>query len=512
MINREAGDNSNSQKTTRRAFLKAVGASSAGLALLGLWGCDSASPLRAAALNARPGQAWTFRSRSDLGPPSVEVTASKRGTASGYVFAASKNGPGEEYPAQDGLMILDNDGQPVWLRPVRSEAEDAMDFKVQRYRGEPVLTWWEGRHNGWGSGEYVIFDSSYCEVARFRAGNGYDGDHHEFLITPEDTALITIYHEVPMDLSSVNGPKDGAVMDGILQEIDIETGEVLFEWHSLDHVGPEESSYQASPDLKAPFDYFHINSIDVTSDDSLLVSARRTSAVYKVDRRTGEVLWRLGGKSSDFEMGEGTRFAYQHDARLHPDGTVTVFDNRGAMMNEQSRAIRLELDEVAMTSTLVREYTHQDEPFAIYQGNVQTLPGGNVFVGWGSAPYLSEFDSDEESLFDARFPPEVESYRAFRFPWSGQPDEDPALAAEPGSDDKVTLYASWNGATEVATWEVLAGPAPDQLELVGSAPRKGFETSITAVVTEPYVGVRAKDESGRVLGAAKPVRTGDTSP
>ena len=74
-------------------------------------------------------------------------------------------------------------------------------------------------------------------------------------------------------------------------------------------------------------------------------------------------------------------------------------------------------------------------------------------------------------LFDARFPPEVESYRAFRFPWSGQPDEDPALAAEPGPDDEVTLYASWNGATEVATWEVLAGPAPEELKSVGFAPR-----------------------------------------
>lgn len=210
-------------------------------------------------------------------------------------------------------------------------------------------------------------------------------------------------------------------------------------------------------------------------------------------------------------MGEGARFAYQHDARWHPDGTVTIFDNRGEKMGEQSRGIRLELDEEAMTAALAREYTHRDEPFAIYQGNVQTLPNGNVFVGWGSAPYLSEFDRDGEPLFDARFPDEVESYRAFRSPWSGRPDEDPALVAEPGPEDKVTLYVSWNGATEVATWEVLAGPAPDGLEAVGSVSRKGFETSIKADITEPYVGVRAKDGSGRVLGASKPVKTADAS-
>jgi Arylsulfotransferase (ASST) len=218
-----------------------MGVGGACLALLGLRSCFQAPRIRAIASPVQPGKAWTFRSRPDLRPPSVEVTKRARNTAPGYLFAASKNGPGEEYPAQDGPMILDNDGQPVWLCPVRGEEKDAMDFKVQRYRGEPVLTWWEGVHTGYGQGEYQILDNSYREVARVRAGNGYDGDHHEFLITPEDTALFTIYHKMPMDLSSVGGPKEGTVLDGIVQEVDIETGEVLFEWHSLEHVGIEES-------------------------------------------------------------------------------------------------------------------------------------------------------------------------------------------------------------------------------------------------------------------------------
>ena len=477
-----------------------MGVGGACLALLGLRSCFQAPQIRAAASSVRLGQAWTFRSRPDLRPPSVEVTERARGTAPGYLFAASKNGPGEEYPAQDGPMILDNDGQPVWLCPVRGEEKDAMDFKVQRYRGEPVLTWWEGVHTGYGLGEYLILDSSYQEVDRVRAGHGYDGDHHEFLITPEDTALFTIYHKAPMDLSSVGGPEDGTVLDGIVQEVDIETGEVLFEWHSLEHVGLDESELR--------YDYFHVNAIDVDHDSNLLISSRNTSAVYKVDRRTGKILWRLGGKSSDFEMGEGARFAYQHDVRRCPNGTVTMFDNRDKKMNEQSRGITLKLDEDAMTAELLREYTLPEKPFAIFQGSVQTLPDGNVFVGWGSAPYLSEFGRDGELLFDARFPPEVESYRAFRFPWSGQPDVDPALAAEPGPDDEVTLYASWNGATEVATWEVLAGPAPEELKSVGSAPRKGFETVIRVSTGEPYLGVRAKDHLGRALGSTRAIKRG----
>jgi hypothetical protein len=152
-----------------------------------------------------------------------------------------------------------------------------------------------------------IFDDAYREISRVRAGNGYRGDLHEFLITPQDTALLTAYAEVPADLSPVGGGKYGAVWDGIAQGVDIETGEVHFEWHSLDHVGVEEFYVAPLEDPAYIYDYFHINSIDVDYDGDLLISARNTWTVYKVDRATGEVVWRLGGKESDFEMGEGTR-------------------------------------------------------------------------------------------------------------------------------------------------------------------------------------------------------------
>jgi hypothetical protein len=434
----------------------------------------------------------------------IEVTARAHdNTAPGYIFVAPKNGPEESGPGQDGCMILDEDGQPVWFRPLQREEWDVMDLKVQTYRGEPVLTWWEGFHTGYGQGEYVIADASYREIRRVRAGNGYIGDHHEFLISPQDTALLTIYSPVRVDLSSLGGSKDGVVLEGIAQEVAIETGEVLFEWHSLEHVGLEESYYQPSRDQKSPFDYFHINSIDVDHDNNLLISARRTSTVYKIDRESGEVIWRLGGKKSDFEMGSGIRRAYQHDARRQPNGTITIFDNGAWKVDDQSYGLVLELDEDEMRATRVRRYAHPDKVLSETQGNVQVLPNGNVFIGWGSEPVLSEFASDGELLFNASFPPEAESYRAFRFPWSGQPDDDPAVVAEPGADDKVTLYVSWNGATEVATWQVLAGSNPEELQMVASVPRKGFETVITVETTEAYVGVRAKNDSGRVLGTSR---------
>jgi hypothetical protein len=317
--------------------------------------------------------------------------------------------------------------------------------------------------------------------------------------------LITIYSKVQRDLSGVGGPVDGVVLDGIVQEIDIETGEVLFEWHSLDHIGLEESLYEPPPDLKAAFDYFHINSIDPIPGGCLLISARRTCAVYKVDRKTGEVVWRLGGEQSDFEMGYGTRTDWQHDARRHPDGTITIFDNGGVQKDIQSRGIVVEVDEDDMIATLAGEYTHPDKILAATQGNLQVLPNGNVFVGWGSEPFYSEFGPDGKLLYDASFPTQVESYRAFRFPWKGLPEDRPAVVAEAGPEDRVTIYVSWNGATEVDTWQVLSGGDPDKLEPAGSAARKGFETAVTLYTSEPYVAVEAKDGSGRVLSTSEAV-------
>src|SRR5215218_2454736 len=308
------GNRGLSMEITRREFLGAA-AGTVWFALAGTLGCEAIELTRASASPARAGQAWSFRSRPDLKPPVLEVTTQAHDTAAGYVFCAPKNGPEEAGPGQDGCLILDDSGQPVWFRPVGREAMDAMDFKLQSYRGREVLTWWEGEHTGFGKGEYVIADSSYREVARVRAGNGYNGDHHEFLITSEDTALFTIYHKVSMDLSEMGGEAEAMVLDGIAQEVDIESGEVLFEWHSLAHVGLDES-------YTKPYDYFHINSIDVYDEDHLLISSRTTWTVYKIDRNSGEIVWRLDGKS-DFDMGQGTRTDYQHDARSHPDGIIT---------------------------------------------------------------------------------------------------------------------------------------------------------------------------------------------
>ena len=490
-------------KITRRGFLGAAAAGGVWVVLGGAPGCGPSPRARAIAAPARGERPWAFRARPDLSPPVVEVTEKANDTAPGYIFVAPQEGD----TGQGGSMILDNRGQVVWFRPLPGKYGRVMSLEVQSYRGKPVLTWVDT------SGEYVILDGSYREIAHFTAANGYRGDHHEFLISPQDTALITIYDAVPWDLSPVGGRKNGVVVQGIVQELDIESGKVLFEWHSLDHVDIKESYGKPGEDADYPgLDYFHINSIDVDHDDNLLVCARKTFAVYKIDRKSGEVIWRLGGKRSDFEMGDGARFAYQHDARRQKDGTITIFDNGTTVFHnnvpeaiEESRGIVLELEQ-KMKATLVREYTHPDKQYAHASGNVQVLPNSNVFIGWGRALHFSEFTKDGELLFDARLPEGNRSYRYFRFPWSAHPSERPVAVVERASEDEVRIYASWNGATEVATWEVIAGPRPDKLQVQGSVPRNGFETAMLVRTAEPYVAVRSKDRSGRLLGTTESIK------
>jgi hypothetical protein len=482
-------------RITRRRFLVAAGAivvgglAAASLDLLGTL-TRVARPTPSAAPTPEPHR--VYFSRPDLAPPIIESTASGVAPAPGFIFLTPSNGTGH-----DGPTIVDDAGELVWMRPGTGKA--MTDLRVSSYRGEPVLTWWEGTNNGGiGSGEHVVIDGSYRELTRIQAVNGRQADLHELQLTPAGTALFFA------DTGTAPAPAAGAtpgyaqVMDCEVQEIDLATGSLVFEWHAADHIALDESVVGAPTGANAVYDYVHANSIDVDTDGNLIVSARNTSAIYKIDRRSGAIRWRLGGKRSDFAMGPGTAFAFQHDARRQPDGTLTLFDD-GAGPGP-SRAIVLRLDETAMTATLVREYTQPQKLFATSQGNMQVLPDGHVFVGWGSLPHFSEFGADGTLLLNATFTAS-QSYRDYRFPWVGRPTDTPTVSLQ-NHAGQLTLYASWNGATEVAAWDVLAGAGAAALSKVASAPRSGFETSISLTTKEQFVAVRALDASGNMLGTS----------
>ena len=478
---------------TRRQLLARAGAGAAGLALAGSLGELIAGALASSPRLAPPAPP-SWRSRPDLRIPALTVTRHEAGASQEPIFIAPYNAP----DAQAGAVIVDHRGEPIWENPLAGKV--TTDFRVQSYRASPVLTWWEGEIElGHGVGEYVIADSAYNTVRRVQAAHGLRGDLHEFVITPRDTALLTSYVVTTADLSSVGGSRHGSIQDALFQEIELASGRVLLEWHSLEHI-PLAESYAP---VEANWDFFHINSVDVDHDGGLLVSARSTHTVYKLDR-SGAIVWRLGGKSSDFSMGPGSAFAWQHDARRQPDGTLTVFDNGATPAVERlSRGLILDLDEQAMTASLRHQYTHAGV-LAGSQGSVQLVGGGNVFVGWGEVPRVSEFDRAGALLFDALLGAEYECYRAFRLPWSALPAQAPAIALA-AQGRELTAYASWNGATDVRAWQLLAGERDGALEAVASVRAQGFESVLRSGSAGPCFAVRALDGRGGTMGQSRTV-------
>lgn len=443
----------------------------------------------------------TFVSRPDLQPPALDVGPSKVGPKGRYVFVAPWRGPG-----QAGPMILDHRGRMVWFRPMPGDTM-AMNFQVQRYRHQPVLTWWQGvmTEQGFGKGEYVVFDRSYHQIARFRPG-GHPGDMHEFQITPRGTALVTVYHERPFDLSAVGGPADGTLLDSMVKEVDIDTGRVLFTWRASEHIRLQESHEEVPDDPDEAYDFAHLNAVEVDSDGNLLISARHTDTIYKVDRDTGRIIWRLGGTNSDFTLGPGARFGSQHDVRRHRDGTLTLFDNSDPpQIRDHSRALRLRLHPATMRATVVEQRSHPAGLLSVSQGSVQALPDGGFFVAWGSNPYISRFGDHGRLLFNGRFPDDTDVYRAFVQRWRGHAPGRPAIDVESADGSSVTVFASWNGATRIGRWQVVAGPSAHRLRPVGSTPWQGFETSMTVPTRAEYVAVRAVSRSGQVLARSPAV-------
>jgi hypothetical protein len=474
----------------RREFLRTALGSAAGLIF-----APRALEAALAAPLAEVAGAHVFVSRPDLRPQVVKAVRRGAGRSDGYVFLAPLSGPGDR-----GAMIVDDTGAPVWFRS--SGRIVALNVRAAIYRGKPVLTWWEGRtEHGLGDGTHLIVDDSYREIARLPAGKGRHSDLHEFVLTPHGTALVTAWEAVPTDLSGIGGLRNGVVIGGIVQELALPSGRVLFEWRSLDHV-PISETY-AGVSLHAPFDYFHVNSVELDSDGDLLVSARNTWAIYKIDRGSGDVVWRLGGKRSDFAMAPHASFAWQHDARHHDGHLVSLFDDGAAPPVEpRSRGLVLALDLKRMRATLQRAYVHSPSTLAHALGNMQLLPNGNVLVGWGTSPYVTEYTAGGRVVLDLKLAHGGQNYRALKLPWSGRPTDVPAIGVRQ-RQGTTFVFASWNGATDVATWQLSTGTVADALQQERVSPRTGFETAIPVSAGARFAAVTALAAGGDPLATSK---------
>jgi hypothetical protein len=443
-----------------------------------------------------------FVSAPKIRPPKLTVDLGSLNPSDGDVFLAPKGGPG-----QDGPEIVDPKMHVLWFLPLHHGLR-AYNFRKQTYLGQPVLTWWQGLVTpfGHGHGEGMIYNSSYQPIATVHAGNGYDEDIHEFTITQDNTALITIYEPVHWNETSAGGPQDGIVYDSIFQEIDIPTGNVLDEWHSLDHV-PLNDSFKPQTGKKG-YDYFHINTLEKDAAGDILVSARTTHTVYNIDPATGDPLWQLGGKHSTF-TGAGTVFKSQHDTTWLGPNLIGIFDNGldfGDNSEKQSRGMIVRLNLSTHTAELVHQYIDPNVPLATSQGSVQLLPSGNVFIGWGSQRYLSQFSYDGKLTFEASLPDHDASYRSYRFAWTGDPLTTPS-AVLTGSGSSTAVHVSWNGSTDVASWRVLGGAVAASLAPITTASRAGFETKISLSKSVPFVQVQALDTSGSVIATSAVVKS-----
>jgi hypothetical protein len=369
-----------------------------------------------------------------LKPPPVTVLTGTAGSGGGDIFISPF---GDATTYANGAEILSPDGKKVvWFHQAPAGKEDS-DFRTQVYRGKPVLTFWQGTGlGGVAQGTDYIYNDRYKQIAAVKAGNGYSADGHEFLITPRNTALILAYTTATANLTSIGGPARQAVIDGIVQEVDIKTGTVLFQWDSASHVPYSQSEQPLPASASTPWDWFHVNAVKLDTSGNVLVDARNTWTTYEVSPRTGKILWQLGGKASSFKLtaanGQvlntaGDLFSWQHDPEAHGHGIYTFFDNEAAgaantgsgVISElsNSRAITVRLDLRTHVATLLGSDNQPAGLLAPSQGNAELLRGGNLFVGWGSLPYFSEFSPSGKLIFNAQFPAGVNTYRAYRLPW-----------------------------------------------------------------------------------------------
>lgn len=461
-----------------------------------------------AAVAPSAGATTTYVTRPDLKPTTVRVTQAPTNVAPGLIFTTPKGGG-----ITSGATVFDDTGRLVWFRPA-PKGTSVLDLKPETYQGKPVLVFWEGEaKRGYGFGAFKILDQKLQEIASVSPSGKKQLDFHEFTITPRNTALAISYKPIRQSSRGAKGGKrNDLVMRNTVEEIDIRTNKVLWSWESTKAIPASESHLPLPARPEVAWDFAHLNSVNEDTDGNILVSARHTSTIYKVDKRTKKIIWKLGGKNSSFKMGKGAKFRWQHDAQRRPDGTISLFDNATSIEDQkgfESRGLQLKLDESANTATLVRSFENPKPQVSNTQGNLQLLSNGNWFVGWGgTANNVSEFAPDGSQVFEAKYESErTESYRAYRAPWTSQPTSAPKAVAKRTSKS-VAVRVSWNGATTVASWRAVGGASASTLVPRATVAKAGFETLVRYGGADKVVAVEALDAAGNVLSRSKTVTVG----
>ncbi|KAF2704340.1 hypothetical protein K504DRAFT_507347 [Pleomassaria siparia CBS 279.74] len=446
----------------------------------------------------------------------------------GYVFLAPYRN------VDPGPYIYDNDGQLIWSGAGTLGSSTAHNPHVCTYKKKDHICFFQGhQHHGWARGHGIIMDNRYRVVQTVEAvGSASTTDMHEFrLIHEGKTALVTIYQPRAYDLSPFGvGPGLGWIQDSVFQEIDVETGDLIFEWRALDHIAPSFSytciacTDTSGDGLTAdtPWDFFHINSIDKNADGDYLISARHVGAVYKISGQDGRVLWELQGANPTFKE-KNLHFSSQHHALWVKENQthtiISLFDNASNtfnITNPESRGMLIGIDHVERTATTLQTWEAPEKGGILSgsQGNMQLLPDGNTLIGWGDHAFYSEHLFTGETVMYAKlayWESNVMMYRCNKFPWVAAPLTTPSLwtySMTGTNDSALVTYVSWNGATEVHYWNFyVADSASGPWELASTALKSGFETEHHIQTSKDWTFAEAVDKNGIPLKRSGVVRT-----
>ncbi|KAL4776750.1 ASST-domain-containing protein [Aspergillus nidulans var. acristatus] len=473
--------------------------------------------------------------------PILNITKSGP-TAPGFLFIAPSTS------TTGSPAIYADTGDLVWHGPEGK----TYAYQPQTLHGEPVLTFWQG-HNvkGFGYGHISILDASYEEIHRVTLPGSKDNtfvtatnesfpsyiDIHESAITEHGTILVTAVNVTQTDLTSVGGERDGWVQDGLVYEIDIETNEVLFRWSAVEHSGQLPLEYAEYPlndagrNSSVPYEYPHLNSV-AKYGDTYLVSSRYMCSIFLLDKK-GDLVWLFHGQNGGtytLPSTPGSTFCYQHDARIHahtypghPNETITLSlhnnDNTDATIPRRlTTGLVFNLHPFNKSATLVsRTYDARDPVSAVSQGNYQVLPsngtgtglGGHYVAGHGAVPKIEEYDAAGKVVMRGWFGAKIEnsntssydwtSYRAYKENWVGRPRSRPSIAAcrEEG-EQKVDVWVSWNGATDVKGWRIYGLSSSSQgerMRILRDVAKSGFETRavLEADINDIKVGEGSAD-------------------
>lgn len=464
-------------------------------------------------LSTNAQEAWRFVSEPNLHPPKVSVNTNQPGTEEGLIFFAPRAASSRPTSGQPGSLIMDREANPVWFRPAGGSNAENTDFRTQELEGKPVLTFWQSGSSGTAPRWYIL-DNSYRTIATITAQNGYTSDSHEFLITPQNTALFLCTKFIAVDLTPYGGPQDGVVEDYAIQEVDLKTNELLFFWSAIEHI-PLENSYVPPPTVasgKKNWDAYHFNSVNLAdTPNDIIASSRNAWTIYRINKPTGNIEWQLGGKHSSFNIEDGAQFSFQHDVHLLPYNIISMFDDNCCNPTSPipsgtppARGLLLFLNMLSNTAELYQSYYHNPQLLVSSQGNMQSLENANKFIGWGQRPYFSEYDRLGNVLYDAQILGNNQSYRSYLNKWVGTPYYLPSIGLQ-SFNGQTTVYASWNGSTETTGWKVFSGNSPTNLSLKATKNKSGFETAIT-VSSKRFFQVAAINANGEELARSKIVR------